>query len=366
MSLNYCPSWTTQGAAPSQLSLARGPKQLESTEVAMKFTTATVCAVAVLVSMVTPALAKPAYIDVDPPNAYQSYPTAINTAGDIAGWYWDDQSAARGFVRFADGTFKTFAVADNEPEISILGINDKGEISGTWFDDKSVYHGFVRKPSGKVEVIDPPHSTGTFLFGVNAIGQAAGYVYEADHTQAFVDKGTKYQVFSVPDGDLDTEATAINDNSDVLGMFVSTFDHKQHLFIRDKSNNVTTFDVDYQDRLNPVAISNSGYAVGYTLDGAVLSFERFPNGHLKFISPSPDATNTTVTGVRDDGATAGYYFDRSGGLHGFIATAAGKGTTIDDPKADNYTYISATNNGGLVVGTYRSLKTGVHGFLRTP
>jgi hypothetical protein len=74
-----------------------------------------------------------------------TYPTSINGAGEIAGYYIGPENTRIGFVRSADSTTVTFSVPDaNNEGTGTPYINESGTIAGT-FQDTNKY--FSWKPS---------------------------------------------------------------------------------------------------------------------------------------------------------------------------------------------------------------------------
>jgi hypothetical protein len=64
-----------------------------------------------------------------PPHAIYSYPTSINPAGEITGYFINaNESGLHGFVRAADGTITTF---DAGPDRTYsVSINPRGTVMG--------------------------------------------------------------------------------------------------------------------------------------------------------------------------------------------------------------------------------------------
>src|SRR5262249_46741046 len=79
----------------------------------------------------------------DPDGATYTQANAINNSGTIAGTFEDTSNAEHGFVRAADGTFKTFDV-DGASYTDVRFVNNKGEIAGTYYENGT--YGFVGKP----------------------------------------------------------------------------------------------------------------------------------------------------------------------------------------------------------------------------
>jgi uncharacterized membrane protein len=86
-------------------------------------------------------------IQISVPNAaQQTYPTAINNNGVIAGSFIDG-AGTHGFLDNG-GTFTFFNAPGTTGGTQINGINDNGVIVGTYVDSSNVSHGFVFIPGG--------------------------------------------------------------------------------------------------------------------------------------------------------------------------------------------------------------------------
>ncbi|MGC9948033.1 MAG: hypothetical protein ABSF64_16835, partial [Bryobacteraceae bacterium] len=82
---------------------------------------------------------------------------SINTAGAVAGYYYDADNLPHGFVRAAGGTITTFD-APGAGCTYAVSINTAGAIAGYYCDagNLSFSHGFVRAASGAVTTFDAP------------------------------------------------------------------------------------------------------------------------------------------------------------------------------------------------------------------
>jgi hypothetical protein len=81
------------------------------------------------------------------PGALGTYPMSINASMEVTGYYNVSPTAARGFLREADGTFTTFDVAGavwTEPE----GINTAGNITGFYELVAGIREAFSGMPTG--------------------------------------------------------------------------------------------------------------------------------------------------------------------------------------------------------------------------
>jgi probable HAF family extracellular repeat protein len=132
-------------------------------------------------------LSEGVYTTVDVPNAISTYVAGINTSGQVAGYYTDASGRKHGFL-YSGGAFKTFDVPgfiDSTFPYQNFQINDKGQVSGTYTDVSGNEHGFVYV-SGAVTTIDIPNATTTFVNGINAKGQLAGYYTNGTGVHGFI------------------------------------------------------------------------------------------------------------------------------------------------------------------------------------
>ena len=80
-----------------------------------------------------------------------------------------------GFLRTGDGTFTTFDVPGAAYTYP-TGINSKGEITGWCETTNGPSRGFLRALDGTFTIFDPPGSTGTDPTGINSAGAITGVV----------------------------------------------------------------------------------------------------------------------------------------------------------------------------------------------
>jgi hypothetical protein len=119
----------------------------------------------------------------------------INIFGVIVGPYEDNSGnfVAHTYIRFPDGTFRTFAVPGSSMEAGqgtlpaySSGLNDAGAITGTYYDANNVFHGYLRNPNGTFIKFEAPGAdtttsfNGTFPETINDLGVIAGYYLDAN------------------------------------------------------------------------------------------------------------------------------------------------------------------------------------------
>jgi len=99
---------------------------------------------------------------------------AIDTAGDVVGWYYDTTTGLqRGYIIIAGG--KTKSIDYPSANYTVMeGLNDKGVASGQYQDVSGVIHGFTYTVStGKMKSFDAPGATLTQAWGINNNGVVA-------------------------------------------------------------------------------------------------------------------------------------------------------------------------------------------------
>jgi probable HAF family extracellular repeat protein len=78
----------------------------------------------------------------------------------------------------------------------------------------------------------------------------------------------------------------------------------------------------------------------------------------------PGALETDVVAINDVGQFAGFFFDSTGGKHGFVNTGGVFGAPISYPGGTN-TSVEGLNNVGQLVGSFSTAAVAANGFLDT-
>ena len=269
---------------------------------------------------------QPTFITFDPPGSTGTFPSGINSAGVITGFY-NVGFFNHGFVRARDGIITTFdgpnAVSDTAPS----DINPAGVITGTYCDTINC-HGFLRRPDGAFTTFDVPGAVfGTFPVGINEGGAVTGGYCDAVNC---------------------------------------------HSFVRSRDGTITTFDPAMVPN-NSGVINPAGAITGYFFVPPTFSFARgFVRDHPKgtitiFEAPNVCQTEngTFATGINARGLVVGTYEDANcETFHGFLRSPDGAFTTIDVPGAVA-TECDAINPGGAISGVYFT-SSAFFGFLRSP
>ena len=104
--------------------------------------------------------------------------TAINNAGDVAGFYARSSSQTDAFLDLHNGRFITLAVP-GASMTQAFGVNDRDEVVGaytTGSGNNAATHGFTWRPGYGFRTVDDPHGLGaTTINGVNDAGDLVGF-----------------------------------------------------------------------------------------------------------------------------------------------------------------------------------------------
>jgi len=260
-----------------------------------------------------------------------THPQKINDTNDIVGGYVDSSAmAARGFVRFSDGTFSA-PIVDPDDNCFLhytlaSGINNSRLICGDYhgggvpcFAD---VHGFFLM-GHTFSNFDVPGATHTTVGGVNNVGDFAGSFTSGLQNFGFVSLGGTITSFLVP-GTNNTFAYQLNSLNQLEGYYIDT-SNNLHGYWRD-SNGALHFPIDPPGSTGTSLFGNndSNWMVGSYVDRAGTTHGLLflpPNGFLTF--DYPGSTFTSLNGINAQGFICGYYTDASGIDHGILARVRG-------------------------------------------
>jgi hypothetical protein len=328
--------------------------------------------VSLLLSAAAEARAGVTFVTFDvPAAALGTFPSAINTTGEIAGTYLDSGGVSHGFVRRADGTITAFDVPQAF-STTPNGINDKGVIAGFYGLDFRTNAGFVRGRDGTITTFEAPgNSADTIGTAIDATGTVVG-VYDNLDTGYGIGFSRsprgRFKTFSV-DADGDTLACCISTDKVIAGTEIR-FD-QAHGYVRDSTGHITKFDVAGADGTEVYGLSDTGWIAGKYI--VLLSRRKFV---YRGFARAPDGTITTFD-FSDDGSTqpccvdangtvAGAYNLRNRPSHGFLRTSDGQVTTFDVPNDAGGTFPVAMNAQDTIAGYFVDGSGLTHGFVRTP
>ena len=271
-------------------------------------------------------------------SAQGTVPQSINTRGDIAGQYQDENYLYHGFLRAADGTFTTFDSpnAGTTANQGTFGenINRAGTISGFYLDANNVYHGFVRARDGAITTFDDPNA-----------GSGA------------------YQ------GTVVTFEEGMNEAGTIIGWYVDS-SNVQHGYERAPDGTFTTIDGPGPLYSLLGGVTPEGAITGYFADvSSVYHGFLYVDGTLtQFDDPQAGTgagQGTAALTINPAKAITGIYIDANNVLHGFVRSPKDVFTTIDVPGAIA-TRPETINPADAITGYFVTRNGVAHGFVRTP
>jgi hypothetical protein len=295
----------------------------------------------------------------DLPNVALTLPVGINAAGEIAGYTLINSSLKHGFLRDADGQFVVFdppGSISTEPE----AINESGDIAGSFFDGQSA-RGFVRSWSGVFTVIDTPPGFLTDAHAINSHGDVVGDLIDLSSftSHGFIYSQGTMQVIDVP-GAISTSLLDINARGEAVG--TARMQDATLAFSVSNQGEIQMIDIPDAYGVFWVQLNNRGEIAGsahFVPSPLPLnpkrSFLRYTDGTVVQIDYPGIGTNQAY--LNDPGEVAG------GG--GVIRDVQGNLSAFDAGGISGTTLVKGINNGGDIIGTFLDDGRQPHCFVRS-
>jgi len=265
-----------------------------------------------LLAFAPAALAQGTYTEIDFPGAFSTQAVGIDKAGDISGWYEDQNAATHGFV-LRNGNYTSVDYPGTTGGTALYGMNDMGQIVGAGAAGPFIYDMNTRT----FTLINYPNSRSTSPSAINNAGVVVGQV-DTSNLYGFALSGTKGMIVEPP-------ATVYGTAS---------------------------------------GISSGGVIVGFASNSSGTVNFTYTKGKYYPIT-IPGTSSLQVYGINPTGtAVVGTYVDVYGDYTGFVYQ-----NKVLTPVQFNsaQTIASAINSSGQVVGLFGYLGApDLHGFLWTP
>jgi hypothetical protein len=256
----------------------------------------------------------------------------INSHNVISGYFGSGQPGHPNKGYLLDPPYgQANYVNENFPgsaQTQVVGLNNLGDTAGFWANAAGANNGFVEWNGAFETLNDPslPHMKGAVdqLLGVNDHGVAVGFYNDAKgHPHAYeVNQATRVYTAIKISGAVDSTATGINNNGDIVGF----------------------------------ATDSAGNTFSWLLKGGHVSTLQFPGGNT-----------TEAFGVNDHDEIVGTYLDASNVQHGFTLKdplgTVSHWQKVDDPNGVGDTFVNGINDAGDLVGFYCPSSTNCDGFL---
>jgi hypothetical protein len=172
---------------------------------------------------------------VDFPTSHPSSPPVdqllgVNDSGVAVGFYMDSSDNTHGYIYDIPSKIylplSSFVTIKGATSTMATGINDEDSICGVFVNAKGVMEGFLaRKATPHLFIVSVPHSSSTFVAGVNKFGVVVGVYSVGTGSSAKMygftwSHGRGYQTISDPLGVGTTTLNGINDKGDLVGFYV--------------------------------------------------------------------------------------------------------------------------------------------------
>ncbi len=171
-----------------------------------------------LIACAPRALAQGTYTQVDYPGAAWTVCTAIDTAGDIVGYYWDG-STNNGFL-LSNGSYVTIDYPGATGTL-LYGINDLGQIVGRENGNNPNIGFSYNVNTQAFTIISYPSTRATIPYAINDGGTIAGQVGYGTSAYGFELVGSRYHPVPPPRAVM-SQANGISTSGDIVGYVTSS------------------------------------------------------------------------------------------------------------------------------------------------
>ena len=255
------------------------------------------------------------FTTIDVPGAVDTQVSAINSAGDMVGYYGQsDYGPATSFL-YSNGTF-TFFNYPGEPVTAALGINDAGVIVGYATQVPGEQYklvGFLYDGTTFTTLQDG-NDQATYAWGINNAGVVVGAAGSFSVTRGYVLLNGRYRIISFPGQYVYGIATSINNRKRIVGIT----DYDAFLY-----HNGTFLNIDFPGAQRTVAygINDSGIVVGYYNPIATNDYYGFAWKNGQFISFKYTHSKATLAfSINGSGQIVGEYSFDLLTWHGFVTS----------------------------------------------
>lgn len=243
-------------------------------------------------------------------------------------------------------------------------MNPAGDIVGyNWLGTRKHYHAFLNH-KGKAQQIDKPFGwTGSQAQAINAAGHVAGFHDGANFTSAafLLADGIATDLGISPFGDV---AWAVNDADQVAGEYLDA-DLRRHAFVWQAGE---TQDLGTLGglRSGALAINQAGHVVGYAAMADNMSMHAFlyRDGTMLDLGLPRGTSSSFAVAINDADQVAGYAYGKQGGSRCFILKGQPGDSLMDlGDLGGSDCQPSGINRHATVVGTAKLASQAWHGFV---
>jgi hypothetical protein len=255
---------------------------------------------------------------VDYPGATNTFLNAINSEGDVAGYYTDSVGVEYGFFT-RNHQFREVTISGLPGTAYPWGISDDYIVVGYDIYYRGFTGGFGAGPNHFRQFYTAFQDEYSPVYNITpTTGIVSGTFGEGPYYGFYYLNGQYYKIVYPGSSGLGTTVTGENDQ----GQFVGTYfiGSSEGGFLYDGISTYTAIDYPAAISTTPNRISNTGEIVGsYQLSDKVNHGFTYVNGIFASVD-FPEATDTQIFGVNASGTIVGRYTDSSGIVHGFEGT----------------------------------------------
>ncbi len=263
-------------------------------------------------------------IIVDPADPTFNQALGINAAGQIAGYFGNGTTNPnKGYTTsLANPTTFTNENFPGSLQTQVTAINAAGDTAGFWVDTGGVNHGFTLI-GGTFKTVDNPGGVFNQLLSLNNTGYAAGFLMDAAGNSSgyLVHLGASPTFTPVaPPVAAASLATGVNDALVVAGT-LTTVGGLTEGYLYDPTTKLFTYlNAPGAVMTQAFGLNNHGQVVGDYVDGADQMHGFIYQGGLFTTLDAPHGLGTTtINGINDLGQVVGFYVDANGNTIGFAA-----------------------------------------------
>jgi len=297
------------------------------------------------------------YTTLNDPSAFSGYrqiATGINDAGQVVGDYFDIAAAGHGFIYSGGsaGTYQTLTDPFSIPPTGegyssgnrgtfVTGVNNVGQVIGYYYDSTGSEHGFLYSNGQYTTIDDPLAVHGTYPVGINDAGQTVGNYFDnvsnpfdsVGTEHGFLYSGGGYTTIDAPSA-VFTIVEGMNDEGQVVDINYNSYEVRgiPGLLASPGVNNTLKLD-------DPSHFTGTifGFAVGDTIDLPTVGYDSAGSAVL-------DSGN--VLHVTEDGATYSWQLDPSQDFSSEFFHLAPDAGLDSEVIVNRFRYFDATVNDG--------------------
>lgn len=217
------------------------------------------------------------YTNENFPGSQQTQVTGLNNNDRTVGFWADANGDNFGFVEH-DGKF-TNVVDPNAPKAApgvqtvqqLLGVNDHDVAVGFYVDAMGKDHGFTYNADkgGTFSAVNVKGFASVTATAINDKGDIAGCVQNGANNEGFLMVNGKTQLLAGPKNAVSVQALGVNNEDQVVGLFVDKGGNTHGFLFDEQSKSYTTIDAPHANGMTVInGLNDQGQLVGFFMDNA--------------------------------------------------------------------------------------------------